>query len=48
MGDFVISVMRCEGIRGKKYVQKHAQVTCVRHRERLTMEMDGGGEIERN
>jgi hypothetical protein len=40
--------MRCEGIRGNKWVRKHVQVTCVRHRERLTMEMDEGGEIERN
>jgi hypothetical protein len=37
-----------EGKRDISWVKNHVQVTCVRLRLRLTMEMDGGGEIERN
>jgi hypothetical protein len=37
-----------EGIIDISCIKNHVQVTCVRPRLRLTMEMDGGGEIERN
>jgi hypothetical protein len=37
-----------EGIIDISCIKNHVQVTCVRLRLRLTMEMDGGGEIERN
>jgi hypothetical protein len=37
-----------KGIIDISCIKNHVQVTCVRHRERLMMEMDGGGEIERN
>jgi hypothetical protein len=37
-----------KGITDISCVKNHVQVTCVRPRLMLTMEMDGGGEIERN
>jgi hypothetical protein len=37
-----------EGIIDISCIKNHVQVTCVRLRLRLTMEMDGRGEIERN
>jgi hypothetical protein len=37
-----------EGITDISCVKNHVQVTCVRPRLMLTMEMDRGGEIERN
>jgi hypothetical protein len=37
-----------EGITDIFCVKNHVQVTCVWPRLMLTMEMDGGGEIERN
>jgi hypothetical protein len=45
MSKFFVNV---EGITDISCIKNHVQVTCVRHRLRLTMEMDGGGEIERN
>jgi hypothetical protein len=39
---------RKKGIIDISCIKNHVQVTCVRPRLRLTMEMDGGGEIERN
>jgi hypothetical protein len=37
-----------EGIMDISSLKNHVQVTCVRPCLSLTMEMDGGGEIERN
>jgi hypothetical protein len=37
-----------EGIIDISCIKNHMQVTCVRPRLKLTMEMDEGGEIERN
>jgi hypothetical protein len=37
-----------EGITDISCIKNHVQVTCVRLRLRLTIEMDGGGEIEKN
>jgi hypothetical protein len=45
---WLLVFVNVEGIRDISCIKNHVQVTCVRPRLRLTMEMDGGGEIERN
>jgi hypothetical protein len=44
----VLVFVNVEGITDISCIKNHVQVTCVRPRLRLTMEMDGGGETERN
>jgi hypothetical protein len=45
---WLLVFVNVEGIRDISCIKNHVQVTCVRPRLRLTMEMDGGGEIDRN